>query len=321
MAKIYFANSYLIQIQIYMDYQKILEEVYAEVLPLIGSGKQASYIPELNHIDINKLGICLTTIDGQSYQIGDANEKFSVQSISKVFTLAIVLASHNKKMSKRVGVEPSGNPFNSLIQLEFENGIPRNPFINAGALVVSDIILSNFPNAKQLYVDFIQDKLGVNDFQVNQKVAQSEMEAGYLNTAVANFLKSFGNLNNPVDEVLDFYYYQCAIEMSCVELSKAFLLFANHGKTIADNQQVLTKSQTKRLNALMQTCGFYDEAGEFTFKVGLPGKSGVGGGIVAIHPQQHSIAVWSPGLNPKGNSLLGMKVLELFTTKTDSSIF
>lgn len=304
-----------------MDYQKIVDEIYSELKPQIGSGKQASYIPELNHIDINKFGICLTTINGASFQVGDADEKFSIQSITKVFTLAIVLAYHNKKMSKRVGVEPTGNAFNSLVQLEFENGIPRNPFINAGALVVSDIILSNFPNAKQLYVDFIEDKLGVKDFHVNQNVARSEMEAGYLNSSVANFLKSFGNLNNPVEEVLDFYYYQCAIEMSCVELSKAFLLFANHGKTISGNQQVLTKSQTKRLNALMQTCGFYDEAGEFAFKVGLPGKSGVGGGVVAIHPELYSIAVWSPGLNPKGNSLLGMKALELFTTKTDSSIF
>jgi glutaminase len=304
-----------------MDYQKILEEIYAEVKPLIGSGKQANYIPELNHVDINKFGICLTTINGETYNVGDAEENFSIQSISKVITLAIVLAFQEKKMSKRVGVEPTGNAFNSLVQLEFENGVPRNPFINAGALVISDIILSNIPNAKQVYLDFIENKLGVKNLLVNQSVAQSEMEAGYLNTALANFLKSFGNLNNSVEEVLDFYYYQCAIEMSCKDLSEAFLLFANHGKTINNPQQVLSKSQTKRLNALMQTCGFYDEAGEFTFKVGLPGKSGVGGGIVAVCPQQYSIAVWAPGLNNKGNSLIGMKALELFTTKTDSSIF
>ncbi len=304
-----------------MDYQILLEEIAEEVKPFIGTGKKADYIPELKNVDANKFGMCLRMMDGSTYKIGDADEKFSIQSISKVFTLAMILSSWEKDLSKRVGVEPTGNSFNSLVQLEFEKGIPRNPFINAGALVVSDILMSHLANPKKAFLDFMRLKLEIPDLYINSKVANSEKEVGYLNTSVANFLKSFHNLDNDVDEVLDFYYHQCAIEMSCNDLSKAFMLFANRGKSIEAGVQIITHSQTKRLNAMMQSCGFYDEAGEFTFKVGLPGKSGVGGGIVALYPEQFTISVWSPGLNAKGNSLVGMKALELFTTKSGLSIF
>lgn len=304
-----------------MDYQRILEEVFQDVKLLIGRGEIADYIPELKNIDPSKFGMSLMTLDGEIHKIGDADEKFSIQSISKVLTLSMVLCSWEKSLSQRVGVEPSGDPFNSLVQLEFEQGVPRNPFINAGAIVVSDILINKLPNPKEALIEFIDHKLGISEVTINNKVANSEKEVGYLNAAMANFLKSFDNLENSVDEVLDFYYDQCSIEMTCVELSRAFLLFANHGKNLESAEQVLSKSQTKRLNALMQTCGFYDEAGEFTFKVGLPGKSGVGGGIVALHPQKYAVAVWSPGLNEKGNSLVGMKALELLTTKAETSIF
>ena len=304
-----------------MDYQSILDEVAESVKPLIGTGKKANYIPELENVDDSKFGMCLRTMDGQVFKVGDADDKFSIQSISKVFTLSMVLSVWEKELSKRVGVEPTGNAFNSLVQLEFEKGIPRNPFINAGALVVSDILLTHFDNPQKAFREFMEEKLGVSNLVINPTVAVSENEVGYLNASLANFLKSFNNLDSKVNEVLDFYYNHCAIEMSCSELSKAFLLFANHGLNLENQTQVITKSQTKRLNAMMQSCGFYDEAGEFTFKVGLPGKSGVGGGIVAVYPQQFTIAVWSPGLNEKGNSLVGMKALELFTTKSGMSIF
>ena len=218
-------------------------------------------------------------------------------------------------------VEPSGSSFNSLIHLEYEKRIPRNPLINAGALVLTDIIVSHFHNPKERILQFMRELSGCDDIYFNKQVAQSERETGYRNFALAYFLKSFGNLHNDVEQVLDVYFHQCSIEMSCMELARATQLFAHHGINPYTGKRHLTASQAKRLNAIMQTCGFYDEAGEFTFAVGLPGKSGVGGGIMALLPGRYSIAVWGPELNAKGNSVLGMKALELFTTKTGLSVF
>ena len=221
----------------------------------------------------------------------------------------------------RVGVEPSGTPFNSLIQLETDKGIPRNPLINAGAIVICDILISHLSNPKKDFLDFVREISGVDTIAYNETVAKSEKETGFRNNAMVNYIKSFGNIENDIEEVMDFYFYQCSIEMSCKELSKAFLFLANDGINPHNQNRIITLSKSKRINAIMQLCGFYDEAGEFTFKVGLPGKSGVGGGIVAIHPHKYCIAVWSPRLNLKGNSFKGMKFLELFTTITESSIF
>ena len=162
---------------------------------------------------------------------------------------------------------------------------------------------------------------GCREIGFNYAVARSEKSSGFRNAALANLLKSFGNLENDAEEVLDLYFHQCSIEMTCRELASSFLFLANEGKTPHKSEQILTQSRIKRLNALMQTCGFYDESGEFAYKVGLPGKSGIGGGIAAIHPKQYAVAVWSPRLNEKGNSVLGMRSLELLTTKTGMSIF
>jgi len=228
---------------------------------------------------------------------------------------------HAGKLWERVGVEPSGNPFNSLVQLEYENGIPRNPFINAGALVIADILCDTLENPKEDMLNFVRKLAGNKDIFFNEKVAASEKQNGFRNAAHINLMKAFGNIKNDVDCVLDFYYHLCSIEMSVVDLSKALMIYVNHGILIHDNTRLMNFSKTKRVNALMQTCGFYDEAGEFSFKVGLPGKSGVGGGIVAVHPEKYAVAVWSPRLNKKGNSYLGMKALEMLTTKTKLSIF
>ena len=304
-----------------MNYKNILEEIKSEVEPLIGSGKLADYIPELANVSPSHFGIELRFIDGVSYAVGDTNIPFSIQSISKVFALTLAIKLVENYVWKRVGVEPSGNAFNSLVQLEHENGIPRNPFINAGALVISDILISNLKQPKNELLEFIRKISNNQKININKKVAASEKENGYRNAALANMMKSFGNIKNDIDEVLDLYFCMCSIEMTCSDLSEAFLLYSNHGVLPNGNEKVISLSQTKRLNALMQTCGFYDEAGEFSFKVGLPGKSGVGGGIVAVLPGKFSIASWSPELNKKGNSVLSMKALELFTTKTKLSVF
>ena len=285
------------------------------------AAKIATYIPELAYVDPKKFGICLHCIDGNHYSIGDTQDGFSIQSISKIFALSLALNLIGEKVWARVGVEPSGDPFNSLIQLEHENGIPRNPCINAGALVITDILISELDNPKQSILEFVRKIAGNDAIEFDKKVAASEASCGFRNAALANFIKSYGNLDNSVDDVLDLYFHICAIEMNCHDLAKAFLLYANHGALIEHDTCILDRKQTKRINAIMQTCGFYDEAGEFAFRVGLAGKSGVGGAIAAIHPEQFSVIVWSPGLNTKGNSLIGIKALELLTTKTGISIF
>lgn len=303
-----------------MDYSTILNAIYLEskALPVIGT--IATTIPELASVNPDKFGIYLTTIDNQDFGIGDFEEKFSIQSVSKALSVAMAFSFLDEKVWQRVGVEPSGNPFNSLVQLEYEKGIPRNPFINAGALVIADILVSELKNPKQDFLAFIRTLSGNETINYNEKVAQSEKDTGFRNAALCNFLKSFGNIKNEVEVVLDFYFHQCSIEMTCKELAHSFFFFANEGKT-KSGKQILSKSQVKRLNALMQTCGFYDESGEFTYKVGLPGKSGIGGGIAALYPNHFSVATWSPRLNEKGNSELGMAALELLTTKTGMSIF
>ena len=304
-----------------MNYENILAEIFQEIKPIKPDGAVATYIPELANVNPAKYGITLLTIDGKQYSEGDAAEIFSIQSISKVFSLAFCISLLEEGLWKRVGVEPSGNPFNSIVQLEYEKGIPRNPFINAGAIVMADILISHLAQPEKEYLSFIKKINGNKNIQYNEKIAASEKEKGFLNTALINVLKYFGNINNDIERVLSFYYYQCSIEMSCNDLSKAFLPFANHTKDFQFDTVCLTRSQVKRINAIMQTCGLYDEAGDFSYRVGLPGKSGVGGGIVAIHPEKYSVAVWNPVLNKKGNSVLGIKSLELLTTKTGLSIF
>lgn len=241
------------------------------------------------------------SVNGEHYGLGDHQEKFSVQSIIKVISLCLAFKTEGVKIWKRVGVEPSGTPFNSLVQLEHEQGIPRNPFINAGAIVICDILLSQLDKPKEEFLNFVNQLALNSTIQYNPKIAASEKDHGYRNAALINMMKSFGNIENPIEDVLDFYYDICSIEMTCEELAQTFQLFANNGCIPSSKERVITTSQSKRINAIMQLCGFYDEAGEFSFKVGLPGKSGVGGGIVAIHPGEYTVAVWSPRLNKKGN--------------------
>lgn len=304
-----------------IPYQTILDQIYQELSPTPRSGKVASYIPELAHVPAEAFGIHLCCLKGGHYQVGDAEERFSIQSISKVLSLILAINLEGEDLWKRVDVEPSGDPFNSLTQLEYEAGIPRNPLINSGALVISDILVTHLKNPKQDYLDFVRRLAGTDSIQIDERVAASEAKWGNRNRALVSLMKSFGNIENDIEEVLDFYFHQCAIAMSCQELATTFLLFANQGKIFATDEVILTPSRTKRLNAIMQTCGFYDEAGEFSFRVGLPGKSGVGGGIVAVHPGYYAVASWSPPLNPKGNSALGMSALELLTTHTGLSVF
>ena len=303
-----------------VDFQNALHAISHTVSAERDSGLVAAYIPELAKVDIRKFGMHLVDIDQNNFSIGDSNELFSIQSISKVLTLSMALGIVGESLWERVNVEPSGDPFNHLSLLEFENGVPRNPLINPGAIVVADILVSNLKNPKQDFLAWVQQVANDRTIDYDMQVAQSEKLTGFRNYAAANLLKSYGNLKNDVETVLDFYFHQCALAMSCSQLAKTFFVFINNGKCQRNNT-FLSMRQVKRINALMLTCGFYDEAGEFAFEVGLPGKSGVGGGIVALLPNKFCVATWSPGLNDKGNSKLGMLALESLTTQTELSIF
>lgn len=304
-----------------MDYRTVLDKIYKAVQPYAGLGKNADYIPSLANVNPDKFGICIVTDKNQSFEVGDAEERFSLQSITKVFALAMCLSLKGEELWKRVGKEPSGTAFNSLVQLEVEHGLPRNPFINAGALVLTDIMLTSLDNPEEKFIGFVRELCGDDTICYNTDVARSERETAYLNAAIVNLLKYHRNIECDVERVLEFYFKMCSVEMNCRELATAFLAFANRNKEFSYAGFSLTSSQVKRMNAIMQTCGFYDEAGEFSYLVGLPGKSGVGGGIAAIYPMCYSVAVWSPRLNGKGNSVKGMKALELLTTMTNESIF
>ncbi len=301
--------------------EKFLASVPEAVTHSFGKGKPADYIPALVEVDSNKFGMAISCTNGRDFVVGDTDEGFSIQSISKVFSLSLAMHYAGESVFKRVGVEPSGTAFNSLSQLDYENGIPRNPFINAGALVVSDILLGYLDSPKRDFLDLVRDLSGNIDVHYDEQVYRSEYDNGHRNAALCHYLKSFGNIKHDISRVLDFYYYQCALSMSCLDLSRAFRFLAQDGRHPSRQQLVVSKLQARRINSLMMTCGTYDEAGEFAFHVGLPCKSGVGGGIVAIIPGEMAMCVWSPELGPKGNSLVGMQALEHFVHQTGHSVF
>jgi len=302
------------------DCQNIIEEVYY-IVKGDNKGNVASYIPELSKVDSNKFGVCLVTTEGKQSVYGDFNEPFSIQSTAKVLSLSLAYSILGEQIFKRVGVEPSGVAFNSLSQLEVENGIPRNPLINAGAIVICDILCGELTDPKKELLEFVREVANSKTIEYCPKIAQSEKDTGFRNYALINYLKSFGNIQNDVNDVIELYFHLCSIKMNCIELSIAFSYLSHQGVQINTGKRILSESKAKRINAIMSLCGFYDEAGEFAYKVGLPGKSGVGGGIAAILPKSYSIAIWSPKLNDKGNSYRGMNFLELFTTKTEDTIF
>jgi len=300
----------------------LLTNILNEVRPLLGSGKVAGYIPALAQISGSNLGIAVCTLDGEVFHAGDAELPFSIQSISKALSLTLAVCNfESEDIWSRVGKEPSGQAFNSIIQLEFERGVPRNPFINAGALVISDLLADKLNTPKYSLMELVRRLSDNPKIQFNKHVARSEFQHSARNSAIAYLMKDHGNFNNDVDKVLVDYFQACSIEMSCVDLARTFSYLANRGIPVGQNKPLISAKSCKQLNALLATCGLYDEAGDFAYRVGMPGKSGVGGGIIAIIPAEMSICVWSPELNPSGNSLAGIAALELLTDKLDRSIF
>ena len=306
-----------------VDYQALVEAVLGDTESYRGHGDLAKNIPSLAQVDSKKLGIALVLEDGTTYCAGDADEPFLMQSISNIFTLCLALGQVGAALWNHVGREPAGSPFNALVQLEAEKGKPRNPLINAGAIVVCDQLIGrDTPDgAVEEILQFLRERSGDESIEIDPDVVMSESKAGSLNRSLAHFIATYGNLQNPVEDVLSVYFRQCAIRMSCRQLARAALYLAFDGTDPITRQEVCLPSRSRRINALMLTCGHYDNSGDFAFRIGLPGKSGSGGGILATIPGIGAVAVWSPGLNAARTSLAGAVALEKLVERTGWSIF
>ncbi|GBQ89864.1 glutaminase [Gluconobacter albidus] len=302
----------------------IIVSIAEEMRTASERGAVANYIPPLARVDLNRFGMAVVGMDGETHTVGDAAVPFSVQSVSKVFSLSMALNAMGEELWGRVRQEPSGSAFNSIIQLENEHGIPRNPFINAGAIVIADILVSRYgrENARTRLLDFLRPL--VDDpasIDIDTDVARQERETGFRNMALANYMRTFGNIRNVVEDTLDFYFHQCALTMTCQQLAQVGTYLMTGGLNPLTSERVMSERNAQTILALMMMCGHYDGSGAFAIRVGLPGKSGVGGGILAIAPGVASIAVWSPGLNAQGNSLLGTRALERLVQHTGWSVF
>ena len=306
-----------------IDLDAIVADIAADMAARDDRGKVADYIPGLARIDPNQFGLAVITAEGSVHAAGDADTLFSIQSISKVFALTMALGRVGDALWRRVGREPSGTAFNSIVQLEAEHGIPRNPFINAGAIVVSDVILAGHQPREAIgeILRFVREMAGDDSIVIDNDVAHGEQDTGFRNAALANYMRAFGNLTNPVEQTLGVYFHQCALAMNCLQLARAGRYLMLGGKHPETGYNVVQPWRARRINALMMLCGHYDGSGEFAAKVGMPGKSGVGGGILAVVPGKASIGVWSPGLNARGNSKLGSKALEFLADATGWSVF
>ena len=306
-----------------MELDRIVADIAAEMAASPERGRVADYIPPLAAVPADRFGMAVIMADGTTHLAGDAEELFSIQSISKVFGLTLALGAVGDALWQRVGREPSGSAFNSIVQLESEQGIPRNPFINAGAIVIADVLLSGYAPREAIgnILRFVRSLAGDDSITIDRAVADAELETGFRNFALANYMRAFGNLHHPVEMVLGVYFHQCAIAMNCRQLALAGRYLMNDGRVPSAGFCVVTPQRARRINALMMSCGHYDNSGDFAFRTGLPGKSGVGGGILAVAPGIASIAVWSPGLNAQGNSQLGSLALERLAQRTGWSVF
>ena len=302
---------------------RIVADIADEMADIADRGVVASYIPPLASVSPEKFGIAVVMADGTVHVAGDADEAFSIQSISKVFALTLALGAVGDQLWRRVGREPSGSAFNSIVQLETEHGIPRNPFINAGAIVLCDVLLGRLEPREAIgqMLQFVRTIAGDDQavIAIDEAVARAEQDTGFRNFALTNYMRAFGNIHAPAEMVLGVYFHFCALAMSCRQLAMAGRYLMDAGRT--NGHSVITASRARRINALMMSCGHYDNSGDFAFRVGLPGKSGVGGGILSVAPGVASIAVWSPGLNPSDNSQLGTLALERLVQRTGWSVF
>ncbi|WP_088328761.1 glutaminase [Lacimicrobium sp. SS2-24] len=303
------------------DIPTFVQQLVEEARALPATGKVADYIPALANVKPEQVGLALATIDGKLYSAGDAQTGFSIQSISKILGLVMAMNRVGDSLWQRVHMEPSGLPFNSIVQLEYEHGIPRNPFINAGAILIADVLVKHYSASRQAFISFIRQLAGCEQIFVDEGVFQSEKQHGSRNAAMAYLMKSFGNIEADVERVLEHYFYQCSVTLSCQQLATSLTFLANRGVHPQTNGMICSRRDAHRVNAILSTSGMYDQSGEFAFTVGLPAKSGVGGGIVAIVPGYGVICAWSPRLNHFGNSCLGMHMITRLAEQLGLSVY
>jgi glutaminase len=303
--------------------RSVVRDIVKKISESGDKGEATRQIPELSGVDTEQFGIAILTRDGKMICGGDSETPFSLQSISKAFSLELVLKAHGDDLWERVGRDPSGDPYNSVIDLERQKGYPRNPFVNAGALIVVDMLLDTLNPEEEVeaVVEFVGTLLDSDGFSLNEKVADSDEGSGSLNRAMLNIANHFENVRNPIDKIMKAYVRQCAIELSCRQLARVGRFLILEGADEEANRDLEALRRSRRILSLMMTAGLYDGAGEFAYRVGLPAKSGIGGGILAIAPNTASIAVWSPGLDESGNSKMGTLALEMLTDRLDWSIF
>lgn len=303
------------------NFEAKLNKLLVSQSTLYKTGNVADYIPALAEVPPHLMGVVVATIDGKVITAGDYNIPFSIQSISKIFGLVMAMNRVGDSLWQRVNMEPSGQPFNSIIQLEWEKGIPRNPVINAGAILVADVLASHYSASKLAFLSFIRSLANTENIHIDPIMFQSEMVHGNRNAALAYLMKSFGNIEAEVPDVLAHYFAQCSVTMSCEQLAQSLLFLANKGINPSTNQAVCSRKDAHRVNAILSTSGMYDQSGEFAFSVGLPAKSGVGGGIVAVVPNFGVICAWSPPLNSFGNSVVGMNLIAGLAEELGLSIY
>jgi glutaminase len=287
-------------------------------------GKVADYIPALGKADPNDLSVAICAPDGTVIDAGDTTHKVTLQSISKIIALALVLMDRGEQeVFKKVGMEPTGDPFNSIAKLEeVQPAKPLNPMINAGALAVTHMIAgASVEERFERLLQFVRKLAGNPTISYSEEVAQSEFETAFLNRSLCYFLKQHGIINEDVEELMDLYTKQCAIEMTCIDLARIGLVFAMDGRDPFTDEQIMPLDVARICKTFMVTCGMYNASGEFAIKIGIPAKSGVSGGILAAVPGRFGIGIFGPALDEKGNSITGMKLLELLSKTYSLSIF
>ncbi len=303
------------------DVQQFLDHLHHELLPL-SQGKIASYIPELTKADPNWFGISVVSLDGRTFDVGDVNQKFTIQSISKVFVYGMALEDYGREnLIRKVGVEPTGDPFNSLIRLDEDSKRPDNPMINAGAIATTSLITGQDP-AERLnrMLNMFQRYIGHEVF-VDVSTFLSERATGHRNRAMAHLMLNFGMIDEHIEDALDLYFQQCAVLVTCHDLAVMAATLANQGVNPITGKRAVGTEQVRDILSVMYTCGMYNFAGEWAYRVGIPAKSGVSGGILAVVPDQAGIAVFSPPLDQRGNSVRGVKVFEALSQEYGFHLF
>jgi glutaminase len=304
--------------------KSLLETIINNNRDYVKQGKVATYIPELSKADPNTLGICVVTLEGDEYCAGDFETKFTMQSISKVITLMLALLDNGKdKVFSKIDMEPTADTFNSISSLETRDPHkPLNPMINSGAIATVSMIAGDSPeHIFNRILKFTKKIAGNPEIGFNEGVYRSEKATGHRNRALAYFMKSTEVMDQDVEKVLDVYFKQCSIEVTCRDIARIGAMLANDGVLPWSGEKVIPRSIARVVKTIMVTCGMYDASGHFAIEVGIPGKSGVGGGILAAVPRRMGIGVIGPALDVKGNSIGGFKVLEELSREMDLNIF